>query len=136
MECIKCKATILESEEKGHNRKIFCEDCYIDVLSPAKFCDPWADYAAKSFVEKNPNIELSVNQSLLSQRFVWLRKFKLYQRATPPVYRFPLTSFFPALPPLLFHSLLYIRIQRAKIDYSPIQRRPSIYYRSFCIIFF
>jgi predicted transcriptional regulator len=29
--------------------QILCEDCYMDVLSPAKPCDPWAVYTAKSF---------------------------------------------------------------------------------------
>jgi hypothetical protein len=62
MECAKCKSSISVGEEREHNKKILCEDCYIDVLTPAKFCDPWADYAAKSFVEKNPSAELNTNQ--------------------------------------------------------------------------
>ena len=65
MECNKCKVVISDGEEREYNQEILCEDCYIDVLSPAKFCDPWADYAAKSFIENNPNIELSTNQSLI-----------------------------------------------------------------------
>jgi hypothetical protein len=65
LECNKCKAVISDGGEREHNGETLCEDCYIDVLSPAKFCDPWADYAAKSFVEKNPNMELSPNQSLI-----------------------------------------------------------------------
>ncbi|MCP3875791.1 MAG: hypothetical protein GY699_21890 [Desulfobacteraceae bacterium] len=65
MECSKCKVAILNGDEREHKRKILCEDCYIDVLSPAKFCDPWADYAAKSFVEKNSNIAFSDNQSII-----------------------------------------------------------------------
>ena len=28
-------------------------------------CDPWADFSAKSFVEKNPNSALSENQILI-----------------------------------------------------------------------
>lgn len=63
MECAKCKSNISSGEEREHNNKILCEDCYIDVLTPAKFCDPWADYAAKSFVEKNPSAELNTNQT-------------------------------------------------------------------------
>jgi hypothetical protein len=29
-----------------HLGKTLCEDCYIDVQSPAKACDPWAVYSA------------------------------------------------------------------------------------------
>jgi hypothetical protein len=65
MECAKCKITIDEGNEREHNNLILCEDCYIDVLSPAKFCDPWADYSAKSFLKNNPNSELSENQVLI-----------------------------------------------------------------------
>jgi hypothetical protein len=35
-----------------HGRMI-CEDCYIDALSPAKACDPWAVYTAKSFSKEH-----------------------------------------------------------------------------------
>ena len=28
---------------------MLCEDCYMDALSPAKTCDPWAVHSAKSF---------------------------------------------------------------------------------------
>lgn len=27
----------------------YCEDCYMDILSPPKACDPWAVYSAKTF---------------------------------------------------------------------------------------
>ena len=65
MECTKCKTGIAEGDEREHNHEILCEDCYIDVLSPAKFCDPWADYLTKSFVKNNPDSALSENQILL-----------------------------------------------------------------------
>jgi hypothetical protein len=28
---------------------MLCEDCYMDALSPAKTCDPWAVHSAKTF---------------------------------------------------------------------------------------
>lgn len=65
MECSICKESIEDGDEREHNNKILCEDCYIDVLSPAKFCDPWADYAAKSFAKNNPESALSQNQILI-----------------------------------------------------------------------
>jgi len=54
MECIKCKKIILESVEREHNREIFCEDCYIEVLSPAKFSDP--------FISKNKITPSSIGE--------------------------------------------------------------------------
>ena len=67
MKCTKCKVDIVDGEEREHNNDILCEDCYIDILSPAKFCDPWADYAAKSHVENNQNVSLNSNQSKIIQ---------------------------------------------------------------------
>jgi hypothetical protein len=31
-------------------RAPFCEDCYMDILSPPKACDPWAVHSAKTFL--------------------------------------------------------------------------------------
>jgi len=33
--------------------QVLCEDCYMDLLSPAKACDPWAVHSAKTFLEKS-----------------------------------------------------------------------------------
>ncbi len=63
MKCHKCKTDIKEGEQRDHHEGILCEDCYIDVLYPAKFCDPWADFAAKSFIEHNLDIDINENQS-------------------------------------------------------------------------
>ena len=30
---------------------VFCEDCYMDILSPPKACDPWAVHSAKTFLK-------------------------------------------------------------------------------------
>ena len=48
MRCEKCGGQIASGEEARHLGRTLCEDCYIDVLSPAKACDPWAVYTAKS----------------------------------------------------------------------------------------
>ncbi len=37
MECTKCKVMIPDGEERTHKKELLCEDCYIDVLSPANF---------------------------------------------------------------------------------------------------
>ena len=31
------------------------EDCYMDVLSPVRACDPWAVHSAKSFEKHSGN---------------------------------------------------------------------------------
>jgi hypothetical protein len=52
MQCERCKAAIAEGEERELNGQVICEDCCMDLMSPAKACDPWAVYSAKSF-ERN-----------------------------------------------------------------------------------
>ncbi|MFA4911374.1 MAG: hypothetical protein WC649_10085 [Desulfobacteria bacterium] len=48
MRCNKCNTEINQGEEREHLGQTLCEDCYMDVLSPARSCDPWAVYSAKS----------------------------------------------------------------------------------------
>ncbi len=62
MECKKCKVLIPKGEEREHNKELLCEDCYIDVLAPATFCDPWASYNAQSFYKNNPETAYTDNQ--------------------------------------------------------------------------
>ena len=49
MQCDRCNAVIEDGEEREHLGQVLCEDCYMDALSPAKSCDPWAVHSAKSF---------------------------------------------------------------------------------------
>ena len=49
MRCDKCNANIKENEGRELHGQNLCEDCYMDRLSPAKACDPWAVFSAKSF---------------------------------------------------------------------------------------
>ena len=53
--CERCKALIAEGEERIIHGRLLCEDCCMDLLSPAKACDPWAVYSAKTFVENQKN---------------------------------------------------------------------------------
>lgn len=46
MKCNRCNREIPENESFTHLGEKLCDDCYIDVRSPAKSCDPWAVYAA------------------------------------------------------------------------------------------
>ena len=49
MECEKCNQEIETGEEREQLGQVLCEDCYIEVLSPLKTCDPWAVHSAKTF---------------------------------------------------------------------------------------
>jgi hypothetical protein len=49
MKCDRCGSEIDSGEEKEYLGQTLCEDCYIDVLSPLRACDPWAVHSAKSF---------------------------------------------------------------------------------------
>jgi hypothetical protein len=48
MKCERCEAFIPEGEARDHLGRTLCEDCYMDALSPAKTCDPWAVHSAKT----------------------------------------------------------------------------------------
>jgi len=55
MQCEKCMAVIAEGEERRLHGQVICEDCCMDLLSPAKACDPWAVYSAKMSIKKQGN---------------------------------------------------------------------------------
>ncbi|MDQ1240241.1 MAG: hypothetical protein QG577_2427 [Thermodesulfobacteriota bacterium] len=59
MNCEKCNAVIEPGEEREHFGKVLCEDCYMDALSPARTCDPWAVHSAKSLKEQTGRTELN-----------------------------------------------------------------------------
>ncbi len=60
MQCERCMAVIAEGEERQLHGQVLCEDCIMDLLSPAKACDPWAVYSAKMSIKKQGN-ELQLN---------------------------------------------------------------------------
>jgi hypothetical protein len=61
MECAKCQERIDPGEEREIHGRILCEDCYMDALSPARTCDPWAVHSAKSF-QKEAGAQLNPQQ--------------------------------------------------------------------------
>ena len=65
MECKKCNALIPKGEEREHKNDMLCEDCYIDVLSPAVFCDPWASFTAESFKKNNRTTAFTESQKII-----------------------------------------------------------------------
>jgi len=50
VQCTKCGKEIAERQSYEHQGNLFCEDCYMDVLSPPKACDPWAVHSAQTFL--------------------------------------------------------------------------------------
>jgi len=60
MQCERCKSVISEGEEMELHGQVLCEDCYMDLLSPLRACDPWAVHSAKTFL-KNGSSELNLS---------------------------------------------------------------------------
>ena len=42
MKCDRCRDEIPSGDENAHHGRTLCEDCFMDALSPARTCDPWA----------------------------------------------------------------------------------------------
>lgn len=49
--CIKCGKNIEKQQCYDYQGGTFCEDCYMDILSPPQACDPWAVHSAKTFLK-------------------------------------------------------------------------------------
>jgi late competence protein required for DNA uptake (superfamily II DNA/RNA helicase) len=46
VKCDRCHRETPANESFSHLNQTLCEDCYLDVMNPAKPCDPWAVYLA------------------------------------------------------------------------------------------
>ena len=68
MICDRCGEHIQAGEEVEHYGQTLCEDCYIQALSPARACDPWAVRSAQSLSQLDEGYsELSVTQANILQ---------------------------------------------------------------------
>ncbi|MBI5440622.1 MAG: hypothetical protein HY900_05340 [Deltaproteobacteria bacterium] len=47
MRCSRCDKEISAEDAVNRGGQLVCEDCLMDLLSPAKACDPWAVKMAK-----------------------------------------------------------------------------------------
>jgi len=54
--CARCNKQIEKQQGYEHQGKLFCEDCYMDILSPPKACDPWAVHSAQTFLKGKDKI--------------------------------------------------------------------------------
>jgi hypothetical protein len=50
-QCAKCGKKKEKQQCYEYHGNVFCEDCYMDILSPMKACDPWAVHSAKTFLK-------------------------------------------------------------------------------------
>jgi hypothetical protein len=50
-QCARCGKKIEKHQSHEYQGNLFCEDCYMDILSPPKACDPWAVYSAQTFLK-------------------------------------------------------------------------------------
>ncbi len=48
MKCENCGSSIEDGEGYQHAGKNLCEDCYLDLMTVPKTCDPWAVHSAKN----------------------------------------------------------------------------------------
>jgi hypothetical protein len=48
MKCSKCGVEVSSEEKFEHSGHTLCEDCYLDIVTIPKTCDPWAVHSAKS----------------------------------------------------------------------------------------
>lgn len=48
--CDRCQAEVDPAELREFGGQQLCEDCYMDALSPARACDPWAVHSARSTI--------------------------------------------------------------------------------------
>ncbi|GAB4535811.1 MAG: hypothetical protein Kow0063_20510 [Anaerolineae bacterium] len=53
MLCDRCEEHIPAGEEVEHFGQTLCEECYMQALSPARACDPWAVRSAQSLSQLN-----------------------------------------------------------------------------------
>ena len=58
VQCTKCGKTMEKAQGYEHLGGLFCEDCYMDVLSPPKACDPWAVHSAQTFLKGKDKLSM------------------------------------------------------------------------------
>lgn len=48
MNCEKCRRMVDPAESYQHSGRTVCEDCYLELVTIPKTCDPWAVHSAKN----------------------------------------------------------------------------------------
>ncbi|MEA3332509.1 MAG: hypothetical protein U9Q58_02810 [Pseudomonadota bacterium] len=64
MNCDRCGETVDVGDERSYNSETLCDDCYMDVLSPTRICDPWAVRHAKLSLDSESGLT-AVQQKII-----------------------------------------------------------------------
>lgn len=68
VKCDRCGQQISSGEEMDYYGQQLCEECYMQALSPARACDPWAVRSAQVLSEFNDAYsDLSQSQTRILQ---------------------------------------------------------------------
>ncbi len=63
--CSRCGASLKGEEPRDHFGEVLCEDCYLEVRSPLRTCDPWAVHSARSLKDLPGGLVLTPRQQQL-----------------------------------------------------------------------
>jgi len=67
MKCDQCGDEIPQDEENVHHSRTLCEDCFMDALSPARTCDPWAVRSASMTADSGgAGLLTAIQESILT----------------------------------------------------------------------
>ncbi len=61
-QCVKCGQGMEKDQSYEYRGNAYCEDCYMDILSPPKACDPWAVHSARTFRSEENRLVLTSRQ--------------------------------------------------------------------------
>jgi len=67
MKCMRCQKEFAEAELVELDNRKLCEDCYMDVVSPLKACDPWAVHAARGGRQEGRPQLLPLQEKMLAE---------------------------------------------------------------------
>ena len=64
MKCDKCGMEVSAEEKFKHSGHTLCEDCYLDIVTVPKTCDPWAVHSAKGTPQPSDGLTAEQQQLL------------------------------------------------------------------------
>lgn len=68
MRCSRCQSQLEAGESHRHAGMLLCDDCYMNALSPAKACDPWAVYTASRLPDRQLNQAQEAILTIIGQK--------------------------------------------------------------------
>jgi hypothetical protein len=74
IQCAGCGKEIEKSRIYEHLGNPYCEDCYMDIRSPSKACDPWAVHSAKTFLKGKDKRSALTPQQLKLVHYIEAKK--------------------------------------------------------------